>query len=138
MTRLEGNVVSEHICICYRENAYQVCKGGQIAGSKSMPADVRHGQGQLCQIGSQITRVNTTPGELAGNHEFVKRILPGDGTRYQQNLRTEKPWIQNPGRRDACPSQGLSNLQGGETNDTRPIREDVGAKTHMCQTSSLR
>lgn len=66
-----------------------MCKGGQIAGSKSMPADVRHGQGQLCQIGSQITRVDTTPGELDGNHEFVKRILPGDGTRYQQNLRTE-------------------------------------------------
>lgn len=84
-----GKCVSEHICICCRENEYQGCKGGQIAGSKSMPADVRHGQGQLCQIESQVTWVNTTPGELAGNHEFVKRILPGDGTRDQQNLRSE-------------------------------------------------
>lgn len=100
----------DHLCIWCRESG---CKGlrkdklQQECASLSKAQAKAHGDNR----GTQVKLDNTTfSGELSGRHELVHRIILEEGTKHQQDQRTQSHGFTALGEEVAAQplSQGLS------------------------------
>ena len=115
----------DHLCICCRENGYNGLRKDKLQ-QECASLSKAQARAYCANRGSQVKLDNTTsPGELSRRHELVYRIILEEGTKDQQNRRTQSHGFTALGEEVAAHplGQGLSYI--GERRMTQDQSEKM-------------